>query len=128
MQKSHEERRKAKEARRAEQAANVAKKKAGNGADSDGGEEDPNEDLDVEGLSDEDPEEVLERILNRKPVHLQEDEAEFEFEDAGLGGVDTDEVNQEGENDWDEDVDAEEVSSEGEESSEVDGPAVKRRS
>ncbi|WVN85761.1 uncharacterized protein L203_100912 [Cryptococcus depauperatus CBS 7841] len=103
QKKTYEEKMKLKEARRAEQAANVARKKAsktkerGKTAEEDESDEDK-DDINVEGLSDIDPEEELERLRQRKVGFVEpEDDEDFEYEDRGAD-VDGD--------DWAEDVDA----------------------
>ena len=119
LQKAHEERRKAKEARRAEQAANVARKKKEKGGPNADGEEGDldDENLDVDGLSDigDDPEEALERLRAKKTVKANvehdEDEDEFEYEDA----MGDDEDDEEEDGAWDEDIGAGDVSPEEEE-------------
>ncbi|RSH94601.1 hypothetical protein EHS25_004405 [Saitozyma podzolica] len=135
LQKSHTERRKAKDARRAEQAANVARKKAEKakakgksgeeGEDEDDEDEDEDdEDLDVDGLSEDDPEEALER--RRSPFKIaEEDDEEFAYEDAMEDG---DEEEDDDDEAWDEDVGVGEVSSEeDEESSEDEAPPPTKR-
>ncbi|ORY27467.1 putative rRNA binding protein [Naematelia encephala] len=131
LNKSHQERKRAKDARRAEQAANVARKKAEKaskkgekGEDDEGGEEEDDDDIDVDGLSDVDPEEALERRRTRlsQADDGDADEEEFQYEDAA--GLQDGEREDDG--DWDEDVDAGDVSSGEEqsgESSEDDEPA-----
>ncbi|KAK1927478.1 Brix domain-containing protein [Papiliotrema laurentii] len=129
LQKSHEERRKAKEARRAEQAANVARKKAekekkkGKGGAAEDEEDEDDEELDVDGLSDYedvDPEEALNRRRSKKAAAEDGDDEdeEFEYEDAVGDGefdgdeeVDDDEISDD-EGDWDGDVGMGDVSSE----------------
>ncbi|WVQ94731.1 hypothetical protein IAU59_001811 [Kwoniella sp. CBS 9459] len=130
LQQSHEERRAAKDARRAEQAANVARKKAekdknkkgkgkatGEGGDEDGDDEssESEEDPDVEGLSDVDPEEELERLRERK-VRIandqdgdddDEDDEDFSYEDRVRQADEEEDVD-----DWDADVGAGDASSE----------------
>ncbi|KAK4687610.1 ribosome biogenesis protein SSF1/2, partial [Tremellales sp. Uapishka_1] len=94
QKKSHEEKRAAKDARRAEQAANVARKQKLKGEAVEGEEEEgeDGEDLDVEGLSDHDPEEDLEEFRRQKAeegdAEDSEDEDEGEWgEDVGAGDV-----------------------------------------
>ena len=103
---THDEQRRLRDARRAEQAANVARKKAnGETKNDDEEEEEDMDDVDVEGLSvDEDPEETLERIRNRKTEEV-DDAEEFEYEDRAGQDEESDEE------DWDEDVGADDVSS-----------------
>ncbi|WWD16572.1 hypothetical protein CI109_101000 [Kwoniella shandongensis] len=122
LQAAHEERRKAKDARRAEQAANVArKKKAAKGKgragdDDDEDEESDEEDPDVEGLSDIDPEEELEAIRKRQVrIEGDDDDEDFAYED-GVGADDE----EDDDDDWDADVRAGDVSSEEEEDEEAD--------
>ncbi|WVR03835.1 hypothetical protein IAU60_000832 [Kwoniella sp. DSM 27419] len=114
MQQAHEERRAAKEARRAQQAANVARKKAeknkGKGRateedDEDGDDESELEDPDVEGLSDIDPEEELQKLRERK-VQIEEDDEDFSYEDRVRRADEEEDVD-----DWDADVGAGDVSS-----------------
>ncbi|WVF67128.1 hypothetical protein IAT40_001873 [Kwoniella sp. CBS 6097] len=136
LQQSHEERRAAKDARRAEQAANVARKKAekekskkgkGKATGEDGEEEEGDdesseseEDHDVEGLSDVDPEEELERLRERK-VRISsnkkqnqndddDDDEDFSYEDRVRQADQDEDVD-----DWDADVGAGDVSSDEEE-------------
>ncbi|WVW80066.1 hypothetical protein I302_102039 [Kwoniella bestiolae CBS 10118] len=133
MQQSHEQRRAQKEARRAEQAANVARKKAekakskgkapaaGEEGENEEGEESDDE-LDVEGLSDIDPEEELQRLRESK-VRFNgddEDEEDFEYEDRVQA--------EEEEDDWNEDVGAGDVSSEEEEEGGQDSSASENES
>lgn len=125
QQRSHDEKRKLRDARRAEQAANVARKKAekakAKGEDAEDEEEEEEEsDVDVDGLSDIDPEEALERRRSRL-AEEEDDEDEFEYEDRGADTDDADEG-------WDEDAAAGEVSDEEESSDdEAPPPAPKRR-
>ncbi|EIW66588.1 hypothetical protein TREMEDRAFT_74754 [Tremella mesenterica DSM 1558] len=120
LQKAHQERRKIKEARRAEQAANVARKKALQGGEGEDQEDDGDDDVDVEGLSDVDPEEALEKIRNEQH-RMEEDEEEFDYED----GVDL-QVEQDDE-DWDDEIGVGEVSSEEESSEDEEEPVRKRK-
>ncbi|WWC87805.1 uncharacterized protein L201_002697 [Kwoniella dendrophila CBS 6074] len=134
MQESHEKRKAAKEARRAEQAANVARKKAekdakktkgkaittttgeGDEEEEEDDDDESDDEIDVEGLSDIDPEEELERLRERKlngknqqnNQDNDDDESEFEYEDRIQD-----------EDDWNEDIGAEDVSSD-EEQEETD--------
>ncbi|WRT65619.1 uncharacterized protein IL334_002564 [Kwoniella shivajii] len=151
MQESHEQRRAAKDARRAEQAANVARKKAektkskpkrksaeGEDDEEEGEDEESSEgDLDVEGLSDIDPEEELQRLRDRKVNFKGQNQAgddDYDDEDEDDDFEYEDRVNQadqqEDIDDWDADVGAADVSSEedeeeqgGNESSESEGEA-----
>lgn len=134
QKRDHEERRKIRDVRRAEQAANVARKKAEkdskkkvkiqdpNGdadADADAEEDDEDDDLgdlDVEGLSDADPEEALERVRNRPQKKVEDDDDEFAYEDAAGEAGDSDEDDDV--EDWDADQGMSDVSSDHEESSE----------
>lgn len=125
QQREHEEKRKLRDARRAEQAANVARKKAekakAKGEDVEEDEADDESEPDVDGLSDVDPEETLERRRARF-AEDEDDEEEFDYEDRGAT-TDDDEG-------WDEDAAVGEVSDEEEESSsddEAPPPAPKRR-
>ncbi|BEI82086.1 hypothetical protein CcaverHIS002_0212460 [Cutaneotrichosporon cavernicola] len=95
QQRAHDERRRLREARRAEQAANVARKKAekakAKGEDEE--EEEEESDVDVDGLSDMDPEEALER--RRAAAEDDDDEEEddedgFDYEDHGADADDDD--------------------------------------
>ncbi|BEI89884.1 uncharacterized protein CcaverHIS019_0212460 [Cutaneotrichosporon cavernicola] len=128
QQRAHDERRRLREARRAEQAANVARKKAekakAKGEDEE--EEEEESDVDVDGLSDMDPEEALER--RRAAAEDDDDEEEddedgFDYEDHGADADDDD--------GWDADALAGDVSDEEEEESsdedEVRPPPPKRR-
>ncbi|ORX33629.1 Brix domain-domain-containing protein [Kockovaella imperatae] len=121
LAKVHAEQRKIREARRAEQAANVARKKAekaktkgkGEPVSEEEEEEMDGHELDVEGLSgDEDPEEALQR-LQRRSRAAEEDDDEFEYEDR-IAGDRQDEGEDDDDEEWDEDVGADDVSSEGE--------------
>ncbi|WOO85192.1 Brix domain-containing protein [Vanrija pseudolonga] len=123
--KAHDERRRLREARRAEQAANVARKKAekdakkkvktaGDEADEeDDDEEEDGSDLDVDGLSDVDPEEELERRRAKAAAADDDDDDEFDYEDRGAETADDDD-------DWDMDAPVGEVASEEEEESSSD--------
>ncbi|OCF34745.1 ribosome biogenesis protein SSF1/2 [Kwoniella heveanensis BCC8398] len=141
LQQSHEERRAAKDARRAEQAANVARKKAekeknkkgkGKATGDEGDDEslESEEDPDVEGLSDVDPEEELERIRERKvristskngnaddEKEEDDDDDDFSYEDRVRKADEEEDVD-----DWDADVGAGDASSEEEE--DVEGDAA----
>lgn len=121
QQRAHDERRRLRDARRAEQAANVARKKAEK-AKAKGEEEDEEEeasDVDVDGLSDVDPEEALERH-RAAMAEEDDDDEEFNYEDRGADADDDDEG-------WDADAAAGDVSDEEEESSdEEDAPPPKR--
>lgn len=135
QKKEHEERRKIRDKRRAEQTANVERKKAekeqkkqkkkvkiqgdGDEADAESDEDDEEEDLDVdvEGLSDADPEEALERIRNRPTKQRKEDDDEFAYEDAVLGSG-SEEEDDDDADDWDMDQDMGDVSSNHDSSSE----------
>ena len=112
---SHERRRKAKEARRADQAANVARKKAANGGAGVEQVDGEDVDLDVDGLSsEEDPEEGLERIRRRKNQPQNDENEGFEYEDAVADGAEQEGELGEGDDEnevWDEDVVLGEVSS-----------------
>ncbi|WWC60226.1 uncharacterized protein I303_102792 [Kwoniella dejecticola CBS 10117] len=129
MQEAHERRREQKEARRAEQAANVARKKAEkeknkkkngmsgttveDGEDEDEAEEseESDDELDVEGLSDIDPEEELQRLRERKTKFAEQgDDEDFEYEDQYGAAQEGDD-----EDGWNEDIGAEDVSSDEEE-------------
>ena len=133
LSKTHAEQRKIRDARRAEQAANVARKKAdkakAKGQGEEVSEEEDNEDVDVEGLSgDEDPEEALLRRQSR-PREAEEDDEEFEYEDRVRNGEDEEDEDVDEDEDWDEDVGAGDVSSEEEEideSSEDELPPAKK--
>ena len=127
LQKSHEQRRKIREVRRAEQAANVERKKSAAGDGSEKDEEDDSE-VDVDGLSDEqDPEKGLEKIRRLHVPQEEGDDEEFAYEDAVPRG--DEEGDEEGEEDggWDEDVAVGEVSSAEEGSGEDAETVAKRR-
>lgn len=119
QQRAHDAKRKLRDARRAEQAANVARKKAekakAKGEDVEAEDEEDN-DVDVDGLSDVDPEEELERIRARQAQEDEDNDDEFDYEDRGADTDDADEG-------WDEDAAAGEVSDEEEESSDDEAPA-----
>ncbi|KAI9632564.1 Brix domain-containing protein, partial [Dioszegia hungarica] len=139
MKRKHDERRALKDARRAEQAANVARKKAekekaskkaggGDDDDDDDEEEEEGDDVDLSGLSDVDvdPDEVLQRRREIKAAKAaggdqgdeeEDEDDEFAYEDAGMEDEDDDD-----EGDWDADVGAGEVSEEEEEESEDEAP------
>lgn len=138
LQKTHDERRRLKEMRRAEQAANVARKKAeqstavgkdGVDADSAGEAESGEEDLDVDGLSDLDPEEALERRRTQSAQIMGDptDLDDFAYEDAEGDPENSDEEDDE---EWNEDAGMGEPSSDedGDSSdSEHSEPPIKRR-
>lgn len=117
QQKRHDQQRQLKAARRAEQAANVARKKAEKAAKKgEVVEEEEESDVDVEGLSDLDPEEELERMrAQQRDDDDDEDEDGFDYEDHGAEGDEEEDL------DWDENEAVGEVSEEGE-SSDDDEP------
>jgi len=83
----------------------------------------------VEGLSDVDPEEALERAREKAAKRVQDDKDEFAYEDAMAQESESEEDEDDG-GDWDADQDVGEVSSDNEESSEdeeeVQRPVKKR--
>ena len=126
LQKSHEQRRKTKETRRAEQAANVERKKSAAG---DGGEKDEEEDsdVDIDGMSDEeDPEKGLEKIRRHKIPQEEDGDEEFAYEDAVPRGKEDGEAETEEDGAWDEDMAVGEVSSSEEGSGEDEETVAKR--
>jgi ribosome biogenesis protein SSF1/2 len=145
LQQSHEERRKIRDERRAAQAVNVARKKeaadkkkkpkrvAAENEDDEGDDEEEEDeddyDVDVEGLSDVDPEEALEAMRSRPKKVRQGEDEEFAYEDGAAEDdeEDNDDDDDDDEGDWDEDVGVGEVSSQEEESSDEEDRVVKKR-
>ncbi|ODN97396.1 ribosome biogenesis protein SSF1/2 [Cryptococcus wingfieldii CBS 7118] len=113
MQRQHEERRDLKDERRRQQAENVARKKkekdrkkGKNVEESEEEGDSSDDDLDVEGLSDVDPEEELEKLRQRK-VGFQgdDDDEDFEYEDRGAA-ADVEDLGEDDGDDWGSDAGA----------------------
>ena len=83
-------------------------------------EEEDDDDLEVEGLSDVDPEEALERAREKAAKKVQDDKDEFAYEDALAAESESDEDDG---GDWDADQDVGEVSSDEEEEEEGESSA-----